>query len=131
MRLGKLLATDSRIPWWDGSAEFTTYYDPCIRELDLALRDAKAEAALALRRGVTCRNEIARGIELIHGTYCSHLLGLIDAVAEEASEQTIASLIAAFVRRTARLTAIMRDILRHTQGGTPVGVAPLALSAAQ
>jgi anaerobic magnesium-protoporphyrin IX monomethyl ester cyclase len=113
-------------------ARFTSYYDPCIRDLDLALRDAKAEAALARRRGVPCRNEVARGIELIHNTYCSHLLGLIDAVAEDAPEQTIVSLIAVFVRRTARLAAVMRDILRRTQGGTPADAAePLAFSAPQ
>jgi hypothetical protein len=112
-------------------AQFTTYYDPRIRELDLALRDAKAEAALAQRRGVPCRSEIARGIELIHSTYCSHLLGLIDAVAEDVPEQIIASLIAAFVQRTARLTAVMRNILHRTQSGMPAGVEPIALSTAQ
>ncbi len=111
-------------------AEFTTYYDPCIRELDLALRDAKAEAALALRRGVLCRNEIARGIEIIHGAYCSHLLGLIDAVAEDASDQSITTLIASFVQRTARLTAIMKDILGRVQPETSAGVEPMAFSAA-
>jgi hypothetical protein len=56
---------------------------------------------------------------------------LIDAVAEDAPEQTIASLIATFVQRTARLAAVMRDILRRTQGGTPAAVDPLAFSAAQ
>lgn len=112
-------------------AQFTSYYDPRIRELDLALRDAKAEAALAHRRGVPCRIEIARAIELIHSTYCSHLLGLIDAIAEDAPEQTIASLIAVFVQRTARLTAVMRDILRRPQSGMHAGVEPIALSTAQ
>lgn len=112
-------------------AQFTSYYDPCIRELDLALRDAKAEAALARRRGVSCRNEIARGIELTHSTYCSHLLGLIDAVAENAPEQHIASMIATFVQRTTRLAAAMKDVLGRTQGGTPTGVEPVAFLAAQ
>jgi anaerobic magnesium-protoporphyrin IX monomethyl ester cyclase len=129
--IGKTSGYEFEDPFVGRVAEFTIYYDPCIRELDLALRDAKAEVALALRRGVPCRNEITRGIEIIHGTYCSHLLGLIDAVAEGASEPTIASLIAAFVQRTTRLTAIMRDILRCTQGGSRADVGPLALAAAQ
>jgi anaerobic magnesium-protoporphyrin IX monomethyl ester cyclase len=112
-------------------AEFTTYYDPCIRELDLALRDAKAEAALARRFGLPCRNEIARGIELVHSAYCAHLLSLIGAVAEDASDHTIASLIAAFVQRTARLAAVMRDILRRTQDVTPADFSPTRIAAAQ
>jgi hypothetical protein len=129
--IGKTSGYRFEDPFVGRVAQFTSYYDPCIRELDLALRDAKAQAALARRRGVPCRSEIARGIELIHSTYCSHLLGLIDAVAEDAPEQTIASLIATFVQRTARLAAVMRDILRRTQGGTPAAVDPLAFSAAQ
>ena len=112
-------------------AEFTVYYDPCIRELDLALRDAKAEAALAQRRGIACRNEIAKGIEIIHGVYCSHLLGLIDAVAEDASDQTIASLTASFVQRTARLGAVMKRILGRVQAETSAAVEPMVLSPAQ
>jgi hypothetical protein len=112
-------------------AEFTTYYDPCIRELDLALRDAKAEAALARRFGLPCRNEIARGIELVHSAYCAHLLSLIGAVAEDASDHTIASLIAAFVQRTARLAAVMRDILGRTQDVTPADFSPTRIAAAQ
>lgn len=111
-------------------AQFATYYDPCIRQLDLALRDAKAEAALAHRRGVPCRNEIGRGIEVVHSTYCSHLLSLIDAVAEDASEQDIGSLIAAFVQRTARLAAVMGEILRGGPGAARADVAPMALAAA-
>jgi hypothetical protein len=129
--IGKTSGYRFEDPFVGRVAQFKSYYDPRIRELDLALRDAKAQAALARRRGVPCRSEIARGIELIHSTYCSHLLGLIDAVAEDAPEQTIASLIATFVQRTARLAAVMRDILRRTQGGTPAAVDPLAFSAAQ
>jgi anaerobic magnesium-protoporphyrin IX monomethyl ester cyclase len=129
--IGKTSGYRFEDPFVGRVAQFTSYYDPCIRELDLALRDAKAQAALARRRGVPCRSEIARGIELIHSTYCSHLLGLIDAVTEDAPEQTIASLIATFVQRTARLAAVMRDILRLNQGGTPAGVEPLAFAAAQ
>jgi hypothetical protein len=83
-------------------------------------RDAKAEAALARRRGVPCRNEIVRGIELTHNICCNHLLGLIAAVAENAPEQHITSIIAAFVQRTTRLAAVMNDVLRPTQGGTPI-----------
>jgi hypothetical protein len=129
--IGKTSGYRFEDPFVGRGVQLTSYYDPCIRELDLALRDAKAQATLARRRGATCRSEIARGIELVHSTYCSHLLGLIDAVAEDAPGQAIASLIATFVQRTARLAAVMRDILRRTQGGTPAGVEPLALAAAQ
>jgi hypothetical protein len=95
------------------------------------LRDAKAEAALARRFGLPCRNEIARGIELVHSAYCAHLLSLIGAVAEDASDHTIASLIAAFVQRTARLAAVMRDILGRTQDVTPADFSPTRIAAAQ
>jgi len=129
--IGKTCGYNFENPLVERVAQFTTYYDPCIRELDLALRDAKAEAALARRFGVSCRNEISKGIELVHSVYCAHLLSLIDAVAEGASEQTVASLIAVFVQRTARLAAVMRDILRRTQGVTPAGFGPIQIAAAQ
>jgi hypothetical protein len=40
-------------------------------------------------------------------------------------------MIAVFVQRTIRLAAVMRDILCHTQGGTPAGVEPPAFAAAE
>jgi anaerobic magnesium-protoporphyrin IX monomethyl ester cyclase len=129
--IGKTSGYSFEDPLVERVARFTTYYDPCIRELDLILRDAKAEAALARRGGFPCRSEIVRGIELIHSVYCSHLLGLIDAVVENAPEQAIGSMIAVFVQRTIRLAAVMRDILCHTQGGTPAGVEPPAFAAAE
>jgi anaerobic magnesium-protoporphyrin IX monomethyl ester cyclase len=124
--IGKTSGYKFEDPLVERVAQFTFYYDPSIRELDLILRDAKAEAALAHRRGAPCRSEIARGIDLIHNIYCSHLLGLIDAVAEDAPEQAIASMIAVFVHRTTRMAAIMRDILRPTYGEVPLSLQPTA-----
>jgi radical SAM superfamily enzyme YgiQ (UPF0313 family) len=129
--IGETSAYSFEDPLVERVAQFTTYYDPCIRALDLALRDAKAEAALARRFGVACRHEIAKGIEIVHSTYCTHLLSLIDAVAEGVSEQTIATLIAAFVQRTARLAAVMKDLLHSTGDATPSTYDPLAISPAQ
>jgi len=56
---------------------------------------------------------------------------LIAAAAENAPEQHIASMIAAFVQRTTWLAAVMKDVLRRTQGGTPAGVEPVAFLAAR
>ncbi|MFT4276476.1 MAG: radical SAM protein [Rhodopseudomonas sp.] len=129
--IGRTCGYSFEDPLVERVAEFTSYYDPCIRELDLILRDAKAEVAIAHRRGVPCRDDIATGIDLIHSTYCNHLLGLIDAVAEGASETDIASLIAAFVQRTSRLAAVMKEILRHPHVIAPAPVEAMRVSMAQ
>ncbi|HEY0330433.1 MAG TPA: cobalamin-dependent protein [Rhodopseudomonas sp.] len=128
--IGKTCGYRFEDPLVERVAQFTSYYDPSIRDLDLALRDAKAEAAIAHRRGTSGRSEITTGIDLIHGSYCNHLLGLIDAVAAGAPDPQLAALIAGFVQRTKRLAAVMKDILRHPQGA-PARAAPLDASMAQ
>lgn len=71
------------------------------------------------------------GIALVHSAYYTHLLTLIDAVAEDTSEQTIAALIAAFVQRTARLAVVMRHILSCAPSVTQAGLGPIQIVAAQ
>jgi len=80
-------------------ADRAYYYHPSIRTLDLALREAKAALAHAVRAGRDTNRPLASAVELVHRTYCRHLLDLIDMAEAGTIEQGSMELIAEFAQR--------------------------------
>jgi len=98
-------------------AEKAYYYHPSIRTLDLALRDAKAALAHAVRAGRNIQNHpLARAVELVHKTYCRHLLDLIDLAEAGRIERANAELIAEFLERVQKLTELLRELTPLKRG---------------
>jgi radical SAM superfamily enzyme YgiQ (UPF0313 family) len=92
-------------------AEHAYYYHPSIRTLDLALRDAKAVLAQAVRRGAEPNRSVVSAVELVHATYCRHLLDLIDMAEAGTIEERSAELVAKFLVRVHKLTELLRELL--------------------
>lgn len=109
--IGKTSGYRFENPIVDQVARQTYYYDLSIRTLDLALRDAKAAVAIAVRTGSPAQSELQAAIDLVHRTYCEQLLALTDAAEAGAPQSTFDTLIAEFLERVARLTAIMHQLL--------------------
>ena len=88
------------------------YYDLSIRDLDLALRDAKAVLAQAVRRREEPNGTLANAVELVHETYCHHLLDLIELAEAGTIEDRSAEVIAEFLVRVHRMNELLRLILQ-------------------
>jgi radical SAM superfamily enzyme YgiQ (UPF0313 family) len=96
-------------------AEHAYYYDMSIRELDLALRDAKAAVANNLRRGVTPYLPLTDAINLVHQTYCNHLLTLTDLAEASKLKAEFPILVSGFLVKVKALTELLHDILRVSE----------------
>jgi radical SAM superfamily enzyme YgiQ (UPF0313 family) len=109
--IGKTSGYRFEHPIVDLVARQAYYYDLSIRTLDLALRDAKAAVAIAVRNGSPAEAELQAAIDLVHRTYCEHLVALIDAAEGGVGADGFDALNARFLDRVARLTTIMHDLL--------------------
>jgi len=92
-------------------AEHTAYYNMSIRELDLLLRDAKAVIATAVRGGTPIPHLLQKGVDLVHKTYCGHLLQLADRAEQGEIHSVAERLIEQFLSRVATLTKTLGDLL--------------------
>lgn len=92
-------------------AEHTTYYDMCIRDLDLLLRDAKAVMATAVREGAPIPHLLQKCVDLVHKTYCDHLLQMADRAEHGDIHAAAGNLIERFLSRVASLTKTLGDLL--------------------
>ncbi len=92
-------------------AEHAYYYDMSIRDLDLALRDAKASLATDLRRGFSNASPLSEAINLVHETYCNHLLTLTDHAEAGTLQQEFSDLVQRFLNRIKLLTELLHDLL--------------------
>ncbi len=104
-------------------AAHARYYSPSIRTLDLLLRDAKAAIASAIRARRPAPRVLQDAVELVHETYCDHLLRLTDSAERGEIDSTAPSAIEQFLSRVDRLTALLRDLLGAADGEPDRGVA--------
>jgi radical SAM superfamily enzyme YgiQ (UPF0313 family) len=103
-------------------ADYTYYYDLSIRTLDLALRDAKAAVAMAIRKKAEPRQALEDAIDLVHRTYCCHLLALIEAAKSGESDVVMTNLIEVFMHRVAKLTELLGLLLENGAVLSPASV---------
>lgn len=101
-------------------ADRAYYYHPSIRTLDLALRDAKAVLAHAVRAERNVNHPLASAVELVHTTYCRHLLDLIDMAEAGTIEQGSMELIAKFLTRVQKLTELLQELTPSKHGPSSV-----------
>ncbi len=92
-------------------AEHTTYYDMSIRNLDLLLRDAKAVIVTAVREGSPIPHLLQKCVDLVHTTYCDHLLRLIDCAEQGDIHAAAGNMIGQFLSRVASLTKMLGGLL--------------------
>ena len=92
-------------------ADHAYYYDPELRKLDLALRDAKAELAWRVRLGRSIDGPLADAVDLVHETYCGHLLSLVEHSRERVLQQSGPALIAGFMKRVTMLHELLEELL--------------------
>lgn len=92
-------------------AEHAYYYDPSIRILDLKLRDAKAILARRQRIGDGPNRPLANAVGLVHGTYCRHLLDLINLAEAGIIEKSSPELITRFLDRVHELTELVQELV--------------------
>ena len=101
-------------------AEHAYYYHPSIRTLDLALRDAKAVLAQTVRGGGQPSRPLACAVELVHSTYCRHLLDLIDMAEMGTIERCSGKSIAEFLVRVHKLTELLHQLVPGKLGQSSV-----------
>lgn len=92
-------------------AEHAFYYDMSIRTLDLALRDAKAVLADAVRRGEPANAPLTEAVNLVHDTYCAHLLTLTDLAETGSLRERFPELVAEFLKKVKVLTELLQYLL--------------------
>jgi anaerobic magnesium-protoporphyrin IX monomethyl ester cyclase len=92
-------------------AEHTTYYTMSIRDLDLLLRDAKAVIATAVREGTSIPLVLQECVDLVHKTYCDHVLRLADHAEQGDLHSAAGRMIEQFLSRVATLTKTLGDLL--------------------
>lgn len=92
-------------------ADYAYYYDLSIRKLDLALRDAKAQLSQRVRSALTPHAPLANAVELVHETYCGHLLDMIAAAREGTLQKTASERIATFMVRVEKLRKLLEELL--------------------
>lgn len=97
-------------------ADHTQYYNMSIRELDLLLRDAKALMANATRAGQVPPASVGDAVELVHETYCRHLLSLVNSAEAGRIREEAPELIELFMQRIAVLINLLREILTFYPG---------------
>jgi hypothetical protein len=94
-------------------AKHAYYYDISVRDLDLALRDAKAALANRLRSGGRCEMPLADAVNLVHETYCRQLLTLTDLAEAGELEAKFPQLVDGFLSKVKMLTELMHDLLNY------------------
>jgi hypothetical protein len=92
------------------------YYNLSIRTLDLLLRDAKALIANAVRAHEVPPQPAIDAVDLVHGTYCRHLLSLVESAERDALDFEAPGLIHKFLQRVATLTELLQDVVAACSG---------------
>ncbi|HKX32433.1 MAG TPA: radical SAM protein [Blastocatellia bacterium] len=93
-------------------ADHAYYYNQSIWALDLALRDAKAALANRLRQKECSNGPLSGAVNLVHETYCQHLLVLADLAETGRIETEFEELIIAFLEKVQMLTSLLHDLLK-------------------